>query len=136
MNKGKKLNLLTPRDLDVMNILWKSGQSMTASEIVASNPELTSNTVQAVLRKLLKKELIKVENIVYSGTVLSRSYCPTISSDDFAIMQLTSDYNILKDDISKSKLIAALLESEPDKNKTLQDIAEIEHMLEEFKNKI
>lgn len=134
--KNKNSNLLTPRDLDVMNILWNAKKSMTASEIVAANKELTTNTVQAVLRKLLKKEMIKVDDIVYSGTVLSRSYRPTISSNDYAIMQITSDYNCLKGKISKSSLVAALLESEKDKDKMLRDIVELQHMLDEFKANI
>ena len=40
------------RDIDVMNILWNSEKSLTASEIVSARPELelTVNTVQAIFR--------------------------------------------------------------------------------------
>ena len=61
---------LTRRDMDIMNILWQSEEPMTASQIAGVNPDLTINTVQAVIRKLLKEKLIKIDNIVYSGTVL------------------------------------------------------------------
>lgn len=130
--KSKPLGL-TPRDLDVMNILWKTENSMTASEIVDANPELTINTVQAVIRKLLKKELIYVKDIVYSGTVLSRSYRPTVNANDFAIMQFTAEFNNLQGEISKASLVAALLDSETDKEKTLQEIEVLQNMLNDYK---
>ena len=57
-----------------------------------ARPDLTINTVQAVLRKLLKYQLVEVADIVYSGTVLSRSYRPTITSEEFAVHEVTSDY--------------------------------------------
>ena len=56
-----------------MEILWNSPESMTASAIVQKSEDLQINTVQASLRSLIKKEYIKVEQIVYSGTVLTLS---------------------------------------------------------------
>lgn len=107
---------------------------MTASEIVSSSSSnLTMNTAQAVLRKLLKNNLIKVADIVYSGTVLSRSYTPTITSEEFAIEQLTSEYQKLQKGLSKISLIAALLEIEPDKEKAREEILQLEKMLEDYK---
>lgn len=66
-----KFSKLTSREVDIMNILWASEKPLIASEIADSRPDLTVNTVQAVLRKLLKYQLIEVADIVYSGTVLS-----------------------------------------------------------------
>ncbi len=63
---------LTHRDMDILNVLWEGKGSLTASQIVEAGPSLTINTVQAVLRKLLKKKLIEIDKIVYSGTVLCR----------------------------------------------------------------
>ena len=47
---------------------------MIASEIVKTGTDLNINTVQAALRSLIKKNYIEVAEIVYSGTVLTRSY--------------------------------------------------------------
>ena len=80
--KKKKFPKLTSREVDIMNILWTSGKPLIASEIADCRPDLTINTVQAVLRKLLKYQLVEVADIVYSGTVLSRSYRPTITSEN------------------------------------------------------
>lgn len=68
---------LTERDMEILNILWESTESMTASQLIEADPTLTINMVQAVLRKLLKKNLIQVDKIVYSRTALCRSYSPT-----------------------------------------------------------
>lgn len=126
----------TQRDTDILTILWEAGHSMTASQIVDSSPDLTVNTVQAVLRKLLKNNLIKVDDIVYSGTVLSRSYIPTISAEEYAGAQLTMNYRKFSDRISKSSLFAALLDDEKDPKKRAEEIQELEQLLEEYKKEI
>ena len=78
---------LTNRERDILDILWESGKSMVASEITSMRDDLSINTVQAVLKKLLQKKLIAVDEIVYSGTVLSRSYKPTMTPDQFEIQK-------------------------------------------------
>ena len=74
---------LTGREKDILNILWNSEKGLIASEIVKEQEGLTINTVQAILKKLLRRNLIKVDQIVYSGTVLSRSYVPTLTEAEF-----------------------------------------------------
>ena len=65
--KKKKFPKLTSREVDIMNILWTSGKPLIASEIADCRPDLTINTVQAVLRKLLKYQLVEVADIVYTA---------------------------------------------------------------------
>ena len=84
----KQFLKLTGREMDIMNILWNSQKPLIASEIAEYRSDLTINTVQAVIRKLLKYQLIEVADIVYSGTVLSRSYKPSISSENMLCMRL------------------------------------------------
>ncbi len=123
---------LTKRDLDVMNILWDSDSPKTAALIVKTKPELTMNTVQAVLRKLLKNNLIKVADIVYSGTVLTRSYSPLVSQEDFLIHKMTSEYQSLSNKISKVSILAALLDTEKDADKIKEDIAQLSELLKTY----
>ena len=54
---------LTNRERDILDILWESGKSMVASEITSMRDDLSINTVQAVLKKLLQKKLIAVDEI-------------------------------------------------------------------------
>lgn len=123
---------LTKRDLDIMTILWNSDVSMTASEIVAADVSLNINTVQAVLRKLLKTKYIEVADIVYSGTVLSRSYRPTVSQNDFALSTITAEYQKLGNQMTKASLLASLLDSESDEKKRKQDIEQLKEMLRNY----
>ena len=84
---------LTNRERDILDILWESGKSMVASEITSMRDDLSINTVQAVLKKLLQKKLIAVDEIVYSGTVLSRSYKPTMTPDQFEIQKFENAFS-------------------------------------------
>lgn len=74
---------ITSKQLEIMQVLWRNGRSLTASEITNDNPDLNINTVQVGIRQLLKKEYIEVADIVYSGTVLCRSYKPIISKEEY-----------------------------------------------------
>jgi predicted transcriptional regulator len=131
-----KFSKLTSREVDIMNILWASEKPLIASEIADSRLDLTVNTVQAVLRKLLKYQLIEVADIVYSGTVLSRSYRPTITSEEFALHEVTSDYLAFQKTLSKPLLVSALLDTEKDPVKTRETIDELQKMLDEYKKKL
>lgn len=73
---------LTKRQEDVMNILWDAKEPIIASEIVKTGIDLNINTVQAALRSLIKKNYIEVAEIVYSGTVLTRSYRAIVKREE------------------------------------------------------
>lgn len=134
MKQKPPINIsLTRRDLDVLNILWESDDPKTAAQIVKAGPELTMNTVQAVLRKLLKNKLVEIAEIVYSGTVLTRSYKPIISQEDFLLHKMTSEYQSLRKKISKVSILAALLDTEKDGERIDQDLADIEELVQNYR---
>lgn len=124
---------ITDREQDILNILWAAEKPLVASDIAKSDDSLSINTVQAVLRKLLQKKLIKVADIVYSGTVLSRTYQPTISPNDFTLQQFVSQFEDAKKNITIPDFVATLLEHEKDE---AQRIEELEALLEERKRKL
>lgn len=124
---------ITAREQDILNILWAAEKPLVASDIAKSDDSLSINTVQAVLRKLLQKKLIKVADIVYSGTVLSRTYQPTISPNDFTLQQFVSQFEDAKKNITIPDFVATLLEHEKDE---AQRIEELEALLEERKKKL
>lgn len=126
---------LTKRDIEILSILWNSNRSMTASEISEASPGLSVNTVQAVLRKLLKNKLIEIENIVYSGTVLARSYIPLITAQDYALAKLAMDYQKFEKQISKGAVLVTLLDLENDPQKNSEEAQELEKILEEYKKR-
>ena len=115
-----KLKKLTNKELDVLRVLWDSEDPLLASEIYKIDPSLNSNTVQAALRNLTKKGYIKVADIVYSGTVLSRRYTPIVTQPEYVKMffpatpeeKVTCMEGFIKDidDISELEAIQKLID--------------------------
>lgn len=133
MPKQNNQSKLTDREMDVLDILWSAEKPLVASEIAKAGDSLTINTVQVVLRNLLKKKLIEVAEIVYSGTVLCRSYRPTITSKDFALRQFVDQFHNMDKSITPPSLVAALLENEKDEEGVIE---ELEKLLKERKRKL
>lgn len=82
MESERDMKGLTKRQEDVMNILWDAKEPIIASEVVKTGTDLNINTVQAALRSLIKKNYIEVAEIVYSGTVLTRSYRAIVKREE------------------------------------------------------
>lgn len=108
MPKKQPFQKITNRELEIMQLLWHADHPLIASEIAAMKPDLTVNTVQSVLRNLLKHKYIEVAKIVYSGTVLTRSYRPLITEQEFGVNQVIRDFHSFQG-LSVSHLVADLL---------------------------
>lgn len=124
MERGIKLS---GRELDIMNVLWEAEKPLIAKDIVGKNTSLSINTVQGVLKGLLKKNYIKVAEIVYSGTVLTRSYEPVLTAEEYTVNLITK--GICKH-MSSDGIMVALLKQEEDED---QIIEKLEALLQEFK---
>ena len=106
--KKQPFQKIINRELEIMQLLWHADHPLIASEIAAMKPDLTVNTVQSVLRNLLKHKYIEVAKIVYSGTVLTRSYRPLITEQEFGVNQVIRDFHSFQG-LSVSHLVAGLL---------------------------
>ena len=113
----------TKKQLDVMKVLWESATPMIASDIVRKDDALNINTC---LRSLIANHAIRVADIVDSGTVLTRSYAPVISRDEYFGNTCT---DILGDG-QKSALIASLIDTETD----LDELEHLEEMIAQRKH--
>jgi len=80
-------SLLTNKEYEVLSIFWKSKGGLTAKQIHEDNPELVLSTIQTKIKSLVKKNMLEVDEIVYSGKVLTRKYVPTISEEKFILKQ-------------------------------------------------
>ena len=125
--------MIHPRELEILNILWNSEEALTSSDIVEAGNRLSQSTVQAVLRKLLKDELIQVEGVTHSGNVLSRTYKPTEASRDVITKQFVNNYSGIQNIVSKQSIFAAMLNMETDSAKRKSEIRDLRKMLDEFK---
>lgn len=130
MPRVKNALLLTDREMDIMQILWNSKKPLVASEITKKDESLSNNTVQSVLRKLMAKKYIEVADIVYSGTVLTRSYKPVVSKKDLIIQQFINQFNKIEDSIPIPSLVGTLLKHERNEKETIE---KLEKLLEDRK---
>ncbi|MEO3947780.1 BlaI/MecI/CopY family transcriptional regulator [Gorillibacterium sp. CAU 1737] len=122
---------LTNKEKEVLGILWSSDEPLIASDIAKADASLNLNTVQAILRKLLSKELIEVADIVYSGTVLTRSYRPLINKRELLLQQFVDHWrNLSINKISIPTIVTTLLEHEKNEDRV---ISELEELLKERK---
>lgn len=127
---------LNPRELDVLNILWKTGTPITSTDIVNEMKGLTQSTVIAVLRKLLKDNLVEVCGVTHSGKVLSRTYSPTEASREVIMNNFANDYASFRNVISKSDLCAAILHVEQSPEKMKSEIAKLKKIIKEYESKL
>lgn len=118
-----------------MNILWKSDEPMTSTDIVNEQKGLTQSTVIAVLRKLLKDELVEVSGVTHSGKVLSRTYRPTEASREIILENFQNDYRNFCNVIPKSTLCAAILEIDEDSAKAKDEVKKLKSMLADFEKR-
>lgn len=121
---------LTGKESEILWILWHADTPLTASEIVKTQEGLSINTVQAVLRTLLKNRFIEVADIVYSGTVLCRSYRTTPTAAQYSIDSFAKQYKSLAKKIPPTSLYAALVQSEANEDEAIRVL---EAILEEKK---
>ena len=127
---------LNQRELDVLNILWKSEDPMTSTDIVNEMRGLTQSTVIAVLRKLLKDELVEVCGVTHSGKVLSRTYRPTAASREVILNNFATDYANFRNVVSKSDICAAILHVEQSPDKMKDELEKLKKIIAEYEIKI
>ncbi len=127
MAKNKEF-ALSRRELDIMNVLWAEGKPLKASDFPDKKSELSINTVQSVLKKLLQRGFIEVAEIVQSGTVLSRSYAPVIKPEEYAIKYVMSEIFPFDKMVLGTGYLSALFES-VDNDEML--IKELEQFIQE-----
>lgn len=79
----KKLDKLSTRQTQVMEVFWNFDHSLTSSQISEENPGLTAPVVRASIKALLKKGYLAESEIVRTRTVFAQSYAPAISKSEY-----------------------------------------------------
>lgn len=124
---------VTNRERDILEVLWNSDTPLLASDIPKANPALSISSVQLGLRNLLAKNIIEVADIIHSGTVLSRSYRPLISREDFISNEVISSFKSLDRTITTKNIVTTLLKHEKNEANTIK---ELEKLIEERKKQL
>lgn len=126
--------MLTPREMDVLSILWKTEEPMTSTDIVNGMESLTQSTVILVLRKLLKDKLVKVVGATRSGKVLSRTFRPTQVSREKLMQQFITCYEQFMNVIPASEMCAAILRTKQEPEQRQKELVRLKSMLDESKD--
>ncbi|MBU5426004.1 BlaI/MecI/CopY family transcriptional regulator [Tissierella pigra] len=129
-----KINFkLSNNEEQILETLWRENKSLTRSEIIdlTSNKTWKESSIHILLNQLLEKDAIKIDDIVRTGKSYGRTYKPTLTKDEYEIMQLKNSFKEFKP--SKSALtnfFSALIESQNIENDTLE---ELENLIKKYK---
>lgn len=111
-NKRNISFYLSEKEEEVMKILWKSDKPLSAKEIAGKiNCGWADKSIQGIIRKLEEKKAIEVADIVKVYKSNARLFKPTISSDEYAIMQFDKYYD---NDKKIPFILSALVENKND----------------------
>lgn len=88
----KPIGKLTKKEKEMMEVLWNSKISLTASEILenSSNRTWKTKSLHLMINSLLQKNLIVVDGFRKMEKVYARSFKPAISQTDYIWTHLTS----------------------------------------------
>lgn len=127
------IDKIGPNEMKILKILWKESP-LLASEIVERDQNLKTPTVQRLTQKMLKDGIIEVADIVQSGKVLARRYCPILTAEDYMNMELKTYWPIMnnKTDFSIG-VVSALLNGAEDEKAT---ISELERFLDKKRKEL
>nr|WP_302140162.1 BlaI/MecI/CopY family transcriptional regulator [uncultured Schaedlerella sp.] len=112
---------ITSRELEVLRVFWNSDESLTAIDIPKINPKLKINTVQGVIKNLLKKNYIEVDNIIYHNTVLTRTFKAVLTQEEYMMDHFGSG------SLDMNTFVAALISNESDP----ETLKKLETMIQE-----
>lgn len=115
---------LSNKEVDVMQVFWNSDEALASSDIPKIESALNINTVRVAIKNLLQKSVIEVADIAQRGTVLTRTYRPTISFEDYLSGQLEHmKFNSLN-------LMSALIKQETND----ENLDELERIIKEHRH--
>ena len=111
--KSRNYVKLTNRELEIMKVLWKSNNSLTATEIseLTEDSNFSIFSVQNTIKSLLSKKVIEVPSYTKVYKTNAREYKPLLSANDFATMQFTHYFDPSKE-TAIPHLVATLLKLE------------------------
>lgn len=131
-----KKNTLTKNELEIMNLLWETGRALSRSEIIDLSPNRSwkQSSIHILLNKMLEKEVIKVDGFVRTGKTYGRVYSPTITQNDYTVMQIIDNANYQKSKSSATLAIFKALLSDSDVDASL--INELQNMIDRRKKEL
>ena len=121
LNGGTHMKYIqfTKKENEVMDILWKHDVAMSANDIKLASKNLSINTIQRTLQKLLEIKYIKVAGIGQNKKAITRLYRPVISEAEYVNSFIGED--------TRAKISAYFVEHTDD----LEMIEQLKNLIQE-----
>lgn len=121
LNGGTHMKYIqfTKKENEVMDILWKHDIAMSANDIKLASKNLSINTIQQTLQKLLEIKYIKVAGIGQNKKAITRLYRPVISEAEYVNSFIGED--------TRAKISAYFVEHTDD----LEMIEQLKNLIQE-----
>ncbi len=86
----EKAFTLTPNEYSIVSAMWDAGHSLSRNEIMEAckDAKWKSNSVHILLNQLLDKGAIIVDGFKRTGKNYGRTYAPTVTKEEYDLMQL------------------------------------------------
>lgn len=114
---------LTKSEMEIMDVLWESGQPLSRSDLLERSEEKTwkDSSVHILLNGLLQKGAIREAGLVKRSKTYGRVFSPTMSREEYFATTIFSHRH--KPEIVG--LFAALLRREDISQEDLQKISDL-----------
>lgn len=126
---------LNSKEYNILHTILHAKEPLSVTQILKVHPDLTSNIVQPAIRKLLKLKLIEVAEIAVDGNIFSRRFKPSPTALEAIQKMFVDDYLQFSKLISSQSLLSAMIKADDDPEKAMQEIAEMEKLLQEYKER-
>ena len=105
-------------------LMWKEGRPLSRSEIIDLTPDRSWKpaSIHILLNSMLDKGAIEVAGFIQSTKNYARTFTPTLTADEYAILQLKHSSTFSEQ--SAFRLISALVE-DIDDQKLLDQLAQL-----------
>lgn len=117
---------LSKKEAEIMNVFWDAGEPLIIADVSERNPNLNKNTVAATVKKLLNKNCLELDSVVYHGRVLARAFRPVLTKEEYVIHELS------KSKMDLFHVVSTLVKQEED----LEALEQIEEMVKKYKEEI
>lgn len=117
--------VLSQREIDVIAILTRSEEPLTAAQVVDKRTDLTQSTATVVLRNLLEAGYVEVAGVTHSGKVLSRQYSLTDAGRNAIREYLCSIYTSIADIVSITQILKSIFDEYPLSNEEFKEFKKV-----------
>lgn len=129
------MQLLFPKEEEIMYAIWEIGHPCGLSEILHTHPELKRNTVAKVLVILQDKGYLRVDSIVKTKTRTGKAYAPVVTRQAYDEQKKIMDDLVESPSVKKGVLtyLSALIDTEGTDEDLEDMIGQMEDMIRQYR---